>query len=171
MTEEGRAVKRAIEKLIQKFGEASVVVEERGGGIASIIVDKARITDVLVFLKNDPDCDFDMLTDLFGVDNHKDKPRFELIYFLNSLSNRSRLAVKVRLGEDESITTASNIWKSAEWFEREIYDMFGIQFAGHPDLRRILLDDDFKGHPLRKDFPLEGPDFDKPFIAQLSEEK
>jgi NADH-quinone oxidoreductase subunit C len=171
MTGETKAVKRPIEKLLQRFGEAPIVVEERSGGIASIIVDKARITDVLVFLKNDPDCAFDMLTDLFGVDNYKDKPRFELIYFLNSLSNKTRLAVKVRLGEAESIPTASNIWNAAEWFEREIYDMFGIRFAGHPDLRRILLDDEFEGHPLRKDYPLEGPDFDKPFLVQLSEEK
>jgi NADH-quinone oxidoreductase subunit C len=170
MTEETKAVHKPIEKLLRKFGEASITVEERSG-IASIIADKAKITDVLLFLKNDPDCVFDMLTDLFGVDNYKEKPRFEVIYFLNSLKNKTRLAVKVGLAEGESIPTVSTIWKAAEWFEREIYDMFGIRFTGHPDMRRILLDDDFEGHPLRKDYPVEGPDIDKPFIVQLGEEK
>jgi NADH-quinone oxidoreductase subunit C len=170
LTRESKIVQKVGEKLLQKFGGASVTLEERSG-IPGIIVDKAIITDVLLFLKNDPDGDFDMLADLFGVDNYKEKPRFELIYFLNSWKNKTRLGVKVRLDEGDSIPTASGIWKAAEWFEREVYDMFGIRFIGHPDLRRILLDEDFEGHPLRKDYPLEGADIDKPFTVQLSEEK
>ncbi len=172
MTDESKDVRKVTGKLLRQFGEKFITVEERSGsGIPSVIVDKAKISEALFFLKSDPDCAFDMLTDLFGVDNYKEKPRFEVIYFLNSLQNKARLAVKVGLAEGESLPTASGIWRAAEWFEREIYDMFGIRFEGHPDLRRILLDDEFEGHPLRKDFPLEGPDFDKPFVVQLGEEK
>jgi NADH-quinone oxidoreductase subunit C len=172
MKDETKDVRKVTGKLLRQFGEAFITVEERSGsGIPSVIIDKAKILDALLFLKADPDCAFDMLTDLFGVDNYKEKPRFELIYFLNSLKNKIRLAVKVGLDEGESVPTASGIWRAAEWFEREIYDMFGIRFGGHPDLRRILLDDDFEGHPLRKDFPLEGRDFDKPFVVELGEEK
>jgi len=79
--------------------------------------------------------------------------------------------VKLGVEEGENVPTATGIWKAAEWFEREIYDMFGIRFEGHPDLRRILLDEEFEGHPLRKDYPLEGPDIDKPFVVDLSEDK
>jgi NADH-quinone oxidoreductase subunit C len=172
MTGETKDIGKVTGRLLRQFGAEIITVEERSdSGIPSVIVDKAKISEVLFFLKADPDSVFDMLTDLFGVDNYKEKPRFELIYFLNSLKNKIRLAVKVGLEEGESIPTASGIWKAAEWFEREIYDMFGIRFEGHPDLRRILLDDEFEGHPLRKDFPLEGPDFDKPFVVELSEEK
>ena len=172
MTDETKNVQKVTGKLVRQFGEKVITVEDRSGSsIPSVIVDKTKITEVLFFLKNDPDCAFDMLTDLFGVDNYKEKPRFEVIYFLNSLRNKIRLAVKVGLEEGESTPTASGNWKAAEWFEREIYDMFGIRFEGHPDLRRILLDDEFEGHPLRKDFPLEGHDFDKPFVVELGEEK
>ncbi len=171
MTEENRDIRKVTGKLVRQFGD-KITVEDRGGSaIPSLIVDKAKLLETLFFLKTDPECDFDMLTDLFGVDNYKEKPRFELIYFLNSVKHRFRLAVKVGLEEGETIPSATGIWKAAEWFEREIYDMFGIRFEGHPDLRRILLDDDFEGHPLRKDYPLEGPDFDKPFVVELAEDK
>ena len=172
MAGEGKDIQRVTGKLLRQFGEKIITVEERSGNaIPSIIVDKTKLLETLFFLKTDPECAFDMLTDLFGVDNYKEKPRFELIYFLNSFKNKTRFAVKVGLDDGESVPTASGIWKAAEWFEREIYDMFGIRFEGHPDLRRILLDEEFEGHPLRKDFPLEGPDFDKPFVVELGEEK
>jgi NADH-quinone oxidoreductase subunit C len=172
MTEEFKDIRKLTGKLVRQFGEKIVTVEERSGSaIPSVIVSKAKILEALFFLKTDPDCAFDMLTDLFGVDNYKEKPRFELVYFLNSIKHKIRLAVKVGVEEGETVPSATGIWKAAEWFEREIYDMFGIRFEGHPDLRRILLDEDFEGHPLRKDFPLEGTDFDKPFVVELSEEK
>ncbi len=171
-TEETKDLRRVTGKLIRQFGDKIITVEERSGNaIPSVIVDKAKISEVLFFLKTDPDCAFDMLTDLFGVDNNKEKPRFELIYFLNSIKHKNRLAVKLGVEDGETVPTATGIWKAAEWFEREIYDMFGIRFEGHPDMRRILLDDDFEGHPLRKDYPLEGPDIDKPFVVELSEDK
>ena len=172
MTDDTKGIRKVTGKLLRQFGEKIITVEDRSdSGIPTVVVDKAKIAEVLFFLRTDPDCAFDMLTDLFGVDNYKEKPRFEIIYFLNSLKNKIRLAVKVGLEEGEGIPTASGSWKAAEWFEREIYDMFGIRFEGHPDLRRILLDEEFEGHPLRKDFPLEGPDFDKPFVVELGEEK
>ena len=172
MKYESRDIQKLTAKLVKQFGEKIITVEERGGSaIPSVIVDKSKILEALFFLKSDPDCSFDMLTDLFGVDNYKEKPRFELIYFLNSIKHKIRLAVKVGVEEGEAVPSASGIWKAAEWFEREIYDMFGIRFEGHPDLRRILLDEEFDGHPLRKDFPVEGPDFDKSFAVELSEEK
>ncbi len=172
MNDETKDIRKVTGKLVRQFGEKIITVEERSGSaIPSVVVDKEKILEVLFFLKTDGESAFDMLTDLFGVDNYKEKPRFELVYFLNSMKHRFRLAVKVGLEEGETIPSATGIWKAAEWFEREIYDMFGIRFEGHPDLRRILLDDDFEGHPLRKDYPLEGPDFDKPFQVELGEEK
>ena len=160
---------KAVRKLIEKFTGVSLRVEESNGA-TMVTVGKERARDVLFFLRNDADCNFDMLTDQFGVDHPSEKPRFELIYLLNSLGNKERLTVKVRLAEGESFPTVCDIWKAAEWFEREIFDMFGIRFDNHPDLRRILLDDDFEGHPLRKDFPTEGYGFDQPFTVHLEGE-
>ncbi len=100
--------------------------------------------------------DFEVLLDITAVDylGRKEK-RFELVYHLLSLSEKMRLRIKVELGEGEKIPTLSFLWKNANWLEREVYDMFGIEFQGHPDLRRILLYPEFKGHPLRKDYPLK----------------
>jgi NADH/F420H2 dehydrogenase subunit C len=160
---------RAIRKLIEKFSDASLKIEEHNSA-TMVTVGKERARDVLLFLKSDPECIFDMLTDQFGVDHSSEKPRFEIIYLLNSLGNKERLTVKVRLAEGENFPTVCDIWKAAEWFEREIFDMFGIRFDNHPDLRRILLDDDFEGHPLRKDFPTEGYGFEQPFTVRLDGE-
>lgn len=160
---------KAVRKLIENFTGVSLRVEESNGA-TMVTVGKEKARDVLLFLRNDADCNFDMLTDQFGVDHSSEKPRFELIYLLNSLGNKERLTVKVRLAEGESFPTVCDIWKAAEWFEREIFDMFGIRFDNHPDLRRILLDDDFEGHPLRKDFPTEGYGFDQPFTVHLEGE-
>ena len=160
---------KAVRKLIEKFTDASLKIEEHNGA-RFVTVGKERARDVLIFLRKDADCNFDMLTDQFGVDHPSEKPRFELIYLLNSLGNNERLTVKVRLNEGETFPTVCDIWKAAEWFEREIFDMFGVRFDNHPDLRRILLDDDFEGHPLRKDFPTEGYGFDQPFTVHLEGE-
>ncbi len=83
----------------------------------------------------------------------------------------NRLGIKIAVPEGAAVDTVSDLWKAADWMEREVYDMFGIEFSRHPDLRRILLPDDFVGHPLRKDYPLKGVDFDKPFPVCLEEEK
>ena len=161
---------RTVTRLREKFGEPPLTVEKAQGD-AIIRVGRRHLRDVLLFLKNDGACAFDMLTDLFGVDCFHRKPRFDLVYFLNSLQLKHRFTVKVGIEESEAVESVSDIWKAAEWFEREIFDMFGIRFANHPDLRRILLEDDFDGHPLRKDFPTEGYDFNVPFVVRLDGEK
>jgi len=157
---------RAVQKLIQTFGTDAAKAGESNGA-PNVTLYPRRAREMLSFLRNDPDCAFDMLTDLFGVDHNSAKERFELVYLLNSLSKQCRLTVKVRINEGEGFPTVSDIWLAADWFEREIFDMFGIRFSNHPDLRRILLEDDFEGHPLRKDFPTEGYGFDKPFAVHL----
>ncbi|MBI4633596.1 MAG: NADH-quinone oxidoreductase subunit C [Deltaproteobacteria bacterium] len=159
----------AAERLKAKFGEAILSVSEFRGEV-NVTVGKNAIRDILLFLKNSDDLRYDLLIDLCGVDYCGDDPRFEIVYLLHSLPNNNHLRIKTRLRENETIDTVSDVWKAADWMEREIYDMLGISFNNHPDLRRILLVDDFSGHPLKKDFPLEGPDFDKPFTVQLEEE-
>ncbi len=100
--------------------------------------------------------DYEILLDITAVDYlGKREKRFEVVYHLLSLSQKKRLRIKVRVDEGEKVSTLSFLWKNANWLEREVYDMFGIEFEGHPDLRRILLYPEFKGHPLRKDYPLK----------------
>lgn len=161
---------KAVARLLETFGDRGLT-HEKGGAGPIVRVSPRLLREVLQFLKSDGTCAFDMLTDLFGVDCFHRKPRFDVVYLLNALSMKQRLTVKIGLDDNETLETASDIWKAAEWFEREIFDMFGIRFGNHPDLRRILLDDDFDGHPLRKDFPLEGRDGDTPFVVRLDEEK
>lgn len=109
------------------------------------------------------DLGFDMLTDVVGIDCMPRAMRFDVIYLLLSTGDFSRLAVRLEAAEGQDVPSVSNIWHSADWGEREVFDLLGIGFSGHPDLRRILTWENFEGHPLRKDFPLEGKDFDKPF--------
>ena len=124
-----------------------------------ITVRKNRIVDICTLLRDEPDCDFRLVSDILGVDllDFEREPRFEVIYSLYSLSSHRRIVVKAQVDEDEpEIDSVSDVWLAAEWAEREIYDMFGIHFNNHPDMRRILMPDDWIGHPLRKDFPLGG---------------
>jgi NADH-quinone oxidoreductase subunit C len=160
----------AITILRKRFGDTAFTVEQSREG-SVFVVAKNRVKEFLKTMKEEDSLSFEMLTDLFGVDRFTAKPRFEIVYLLNSLKNGARVTVKTRIEGTEAVETASDIWKAAEWLEREVYDMFGIDFKNHPDLRRILLTDDFEGHPLRKDFPTEGYDFDKPFVVEFEEEK
>ncbi len=124
-----------------------------------IIVRKERIVDMLIALRDDPVTRYDLVSDILGLDllGFDREPRFEVIYSLYSLTHRKRIVIKAQVSEDDlTIDTASGVWVAAEWAEREIFDMFGISFNGHNDLRRILMPDDWVGHPLRKDFPLGG---------------
>lgn len=115
-----------------------------------------RIAQVLRFLRDDPLCRFLVLIDLCGVDYPERGKRFDVVYHLLSMHNNTRVRVKAKVGEDETIPTATEVFHCADWFEREAFDMYGIVFSGHPDLRRILTDYGFEGYPLRKDFPLTG---------------
>ncbi len=122
----------------------------------SIFVNSKDLQKTLMFLKDNPTFSLLSLIDLTAVDYPHDEKRFLLVYNLLSVSKNFRLKVKTRVGEDTPINSVNEIFPNANWYEREIWDLFGIRFTGHPDLRRILTDYDFVGHPLRKDFPLTG---------------
>lgn len=124
----------------------------------TLFVPASRIRDVCEFLKGDAELQFNYLSDLTAVDRYPAEPRFEVVYQLYSIATRTRLRLKVKVGGAEpGVDSLSSLWPLANWFEREVYDLFGIRFHGHPDLRRILLPEDWLGHPLRKDYPTEGP--------------
>ncbi len=121
-----------------------------------IISDNIKLSKIIFFLKDNPTTNFDILIDLCAVDYPNKKKRFEVVYNFLSTSQNLRVRLKINIVEDESIPSISNIYPCANWYEREIFDLFGIHFSNHPDLRRILTDYDFEGYPLRKDFPLTG---------------
>ena len=123
----------------------------------TVIVPAGRLVEAATFLRDQPDCRFDYLSDLTAVDWLGRAPRFDLVVCLYSTPLRQRLRVKVRAADGEAVPSLSGVWPAANWLEREVFDMFGIVFSGHPDLRRILMPDDWQGHPQRKDYPLEGP--------------
>lgn len=125
-------------------------------GEVTVIVPRTSIVEVCEFLRSE--CEFDLLADLCGCDRGPEEaPRFEVNYHLFSTVHHSRLRLKVFAAEDEpNVDTVTGVWKTAEWHERETYDLVGVVFDGHPDLRRILLPSDFDGHALRKDYPLRG---------------
>jgi NADH-quinone oxidoreductase subunit C len=115
-----------------------------------------KIADLLYFLKTDAKCSFEQLSAVTAADYPADEKRFEVVYPLLSLKYNRRVIVKVRTDAETPVQTATTIYKAAGWYEREVWDMYGVKFAGHQDLRRILTDYGFEGHPLRKDFPLTG---------------
>jgi len=123
----------------------------------TLIVDKNKIVEICQYLRDDPELLFDMLIDLCGVDRAKRNDRFEVSYNLLSLTNKFRLRLKVRIDEkDCNVDSITSIYPTANWHERETYDMFGIIFNNHPDLRRMYMPEEFEYYPLRKDFPLLG---------------
>jgi NADH-quinone oxidoreductase subunit C len=130
-------------------------------GDHTAVVARETILDLLTFCRDDAALEFDLLVDITAVDNLKfpgreDGPRFEVVYHLYSTVHNHRVRLKVRVEEDDAhVPTASVLWPIADWLEREVWDMFGIRFDGHPDLRRLLLYEEFVGHPLRKDYPIE----------------
>lgn len=125
-------------------------------GEGSICLKKECLTQTLEMLRTHPPFLFDQLMDVCGVDHLERCPRFDAVYHLLSIPHNQRLRLKVRVDEGEPIPSVCHIYPSAGWFEREMFDLFGISFSNHPDLRRILTDYNFEGHPLRKDFPLVG---------------
>ncbi len=125
-------------------------------GDATARIAASSLLDVLRLLRDDPALEFEMLTDLTAVDYLGETPRFEVVYHFYSVAKNHRLRIKVRVSEQApEVDSATSLWPSANWMEREVWDMYGIRFAGHPDLRRLLLYEEFEGHPLRKDYPKE----------------
>lgn len=124
-------------------------------GDATAVIRPEYLTRIIDFLKNDPRLRFDILIDITAVDYPERKPRFDVVYHLLSLSFKRRLRLRIRVEDGgQGVDSLTPWWSSANWLEREVWDMFGIRFAGHPDLRRILMYEEFEGHPLRKDYPI-----------------
>lgn len=141
---------------IEEHLEGSVTHYEMLKGELILHAKRAAIVDVLQFLRDDRECAFKVLIDICGVDYPDRAERFEVVYQLLSMTQNCRARVKVATDEDHPVPSAVSIFSSANWYERETWDMYGVYFSGHPDLRRILTDYGFEGHPLRKDFPLTG---------------
>lgn len=135
-----------VTEIIEAFGELTAVVP------------RLHIVDVCTHLKGSTDSSFDFLADICGVDRGvEEEPRFEVNYHLFSTTKHHRIRLKVLLNEEDAhVPSVTGVWRTANWHERETFDLFGVTFDGHPDLRRILLPDDWQGHALRKDFPLRG---------------
>jgi NADH-quinone oxidoreductase subunit C len=145
-----------IEKLINSELSSKVKSSSIENDELLIEVDEKDIIDVVQFLKSNENCKFKQLIDVAGVDYPDNEKRFELVYLFLSHENNLRIKLLIKFETDQSINSLTKIFPSANWMEREVFDMYGIKFKNHPDLRRILTDYGFKGHPLRKDFPLTG---------------
>jgi NADH-quinone oxidoreductase subunit C len=140
-----------VEKLKARFPNGIENVREFRGE-CTVQVRPDALVELGTFLRDDPDCDFNFLADVSGVDYYPQEPRFGVNYHLLSMQHKLRLRLKVRLnGPNPRAPSATSVWPSANWFERETFDLFGVTFIGHPDLRRLLLPLDFRGHPLRRD--------------------
>ena len=156
---------RAVVKLKERFASSIIEIKEFRGEV-TVTVRKEDVVEICKFLKDS--LAFNMLTDVTAVDYLGKDPRFLVVYNLYSIPNKDRLRIKAPVAEgDPTIDSLACLWNSANWLEREAYDLFGIRFNNHPDLRRILMTDDWVGHPLRKDYPLQGPGRE-PYKGRLS---
>jgi NADH-quinone oxidoreductase subunit C len=148
-----------LQRLRDRFG-AGVVETHEYRGDTTAVIERGAIADVLRFCRDEPPLAFDVLMDLTAADylkyrGREDGPRFEVVYHLYSLPHNQRVRLKVRVDEDDAVVpTAVELWPIANWLEREVWDMFGVRLAGHPDLRRLLMYEEFVGHALRKDYPI-----------------
>ncbi len=153
----------ALRQLILEMPDAVLETHARLGD-ATVIIDPEHLSPVLRFLREEPGLGFEMLIDLTCVDYLGREPRFEMVYHLFSVAKRHRVRIKARVSEESAeIDSAVEIYPSANWMEREVWDLYGVRFRNHPDLRRLMLYEEFEGHPLRKDYekekrqPLVGP--------------
>ncbi len=144
-----------LDALKRRFPEAVLEVVYHAGEV-TVVIPRERVVEILRFLHDDDLTAMNLLCDLTAVDWPKRDKRFDVVYHLYSIPRNHRLRLKVRVGEGEPVPSATPVHHAAEWHEREVFDLFGVAFDGHPDLRRILLPDEWKGHPLRKEYPLEG---------------
>ena len=142
--------------IIKNIVGSDIIDSNEFYGDIQVTVQNSKIYEVLTKLHSNSLLPFDQLIDITAIDYPDSIPRFEVVYILLSSVSRKRLIVKIRVNEGDLVKSSTGIFKSANWSEREIWDMFGIFFSGHPDLRRLLTDYGFEGHPLRKDFPLTG---------------
>lgn len=156
MESQGSDSNPAVEKLRARDAEAVVeVISFRGE--TTVVVPSRRLRAAAGFLASEPSLGYSFLSDITTVDRFPLEPRFEVNYHLLALERKDRLRLKVRVGgSDPVLPTVIPVWPTANWHERENFDLFGIRFEGHPDLTRIVLPDDWEGHPLRKDYPVEG---------------
>jgi NADH-quinone oxidoreductase subunit C len=146
--------KTVLDELKERFGD-DIIQTVIFAGEFTAIVKANKWVDILKFLKDDSLDKYDFMTDLCGVDQLERQPRFDVVVHLQSMKNFKRIRVKTSVCDGEELDTLSSLWKTANWHEREAFDLLGIHFKGHPNLERILLPDDFLGHPLRKDYPLK----------------
>lgn len=152
------------QQIQQRFGTLISGPLEFRGEVTLRIADAERIAEICAFAKRE--LGFDYLVDITSIDNYGDDPRFAVVYHLYGYGHRSHLRLKTEVSEEKSeLPTVSTVWRTADWHEREIYDMMGIRFRGHPDLRRILMWEGYPYFPLRKDFPLSGKTSDMPDVA------
>ena len=155
----GKEMDQALQDLGEHIAGAlsqEVIETSIGNGELCVRVRKDAIVKVLTFLRDDANCQFKQVMDVCGADYPGREDRFDVVYNLLSLTHNRRVRVKVRTGGNTPVPSVTGVFSSANWWEREAWDLFGIHFSGHPDLRRILTDYGFEGHPLRKDFPLTG---------------
>ena len=153
----GELWKTQVAGLKEKFGPQILEVRmpmDYPTDVPIIYVKNDAVVDLLQFLKSEVGYEYAFLSDLTATDETPRDPRFEVVYNLFSHTKKARIRVKIRVSEGEEAPTAISVWPGANWAEREVFDMFGIRFRGHPDLRRILMDNRWQGHPLRKDYPL-----------------
>ena len=148
-----------LDRLRERLGPAVVETHEHRGD-ATAVIERGALLQTLQLCRDEPDLAFEVLMDLTAADYSKfpgreDGPRFEVVYHLYSITHNHRVRVKVRVDEDDAVVpSATQLWPIADWLEREVWDMFGVRFSNHPDLRRLLLYEEFVGHPLRKDYPI-----------------
>jgi NADH-quinone oxidoreductase subunit C len=145
-----------LQKLKENLSKVEFTTVEYAGEL-SLILNKKDIVKLCSFLKDDPDLSFNFCEDITAIDWARRKERYTVVYHIFSMKNKFRLRLKCNVEEDEcSIDSVSSVWKTADWEERETYDMYGISFNNHPDLRRMYMPEEFEFYPLRKDFPLMG---------------
>ena len=145
----------AVARAVEEFDPASLLAAKFDRGELTLEIAAPKIVDVCRFLKERQE--FVRLSTVTGVDRYPAEPRFEVVYHLHSIEHNQRVRLKCRVyGADPAIESVTSVWRGANWYEREVFDLFGINFLNHPDLRRILMPDDWEGHPLRKDYPITG---------------
>jgi NADH-quinone oxidoreductase subunit C len=151
----GNLPDRPVAAALDAFDAPAVTGGKFDRGELTLEIAPAKIASVCGFLKYDQK--FVRLSSVTAVDRYPAEPRFEVVYHLHSIERNERVRLKCRLGGGQpEIDSVTSVWRSANWYEREVFDLFGIRFAGHPDLRRIMMPDDWEGHPLRKDYPTTG---------------